>query len=85
MRPAGKARRPRILGIFEGGATQPGGMQRQPNAKLFRGQHTRVEIGSLIRASAVEVSVMTVSMRARDASIRSSCVCNCWRQRLRNR
>src|ERR1700674_462772 len=32
MRPAGKARRPRISGIFEGGATQPGGMQRRPNA-----------------------------------------------------
>ena len=41
MRPADKARRPRILGIFEGGATQPGGMQRQPNAKLFRGHDTR--------------------------------------------
>ncbi len=32
MRPAGKARRPRISGIFEGGATPPGGMQRRPNA-----------------------------------------------------
>src|SRR5713226_2547078 len=32
MRPAGKARRPRISGIFEGGATQPDGMQRRPNA-----------------------------------------------------
>src|SRR5947207_12191990 len=45
MRPAGKARRPRISGIFEGGATQPEpgsptrqprwggeGMQRRPNA-----------------------------------------------------
>src|SRR3970282_790118 len=35
MRPAGKARRPRILGIFEGGATPPDGMQRRPNAKRF--------------------------------------------------
>jgi hypothetical protein len=41
MRPAGKARRPSILGIFEEGATPPAGMQRQPNAQLFRGQHTR--------------------------------------------
>src|SRR5712691_4648422 len=32
MRPAGKARRPRISGIFERGATPPGGMQRRPNA-----------------------------------------------------
>jgi hypothetical protein len=32
MRPDGKARRVRISGIFERGATQPGGMQRRPNA-----------------------------------------------------
>src|ERR1700731_4845117 len=32
MRPAGKARGPRIPGGFEGGATQPGGMQRRSNA-----------------------------------------------------
>src|SRR5712692_1518457 len=32
MRPAGKARRPRIPGVFEGGATPPGGMQRRSNA-----------------------------------------------------
>ena len=31
-RPAGKARRPRISGIFEGGATQPVGMHRRSNA-----------------------------------------------------
>src|SRR6266849_1795042 len=31
-RPTGRARRPRVSGIFEGGATQPGGMQRRPNA-----------------------------------------------------
>src|SRR5947207_1482806 len=30
--PAGKARRTRISGIFERGATQPDGMQRRPNA-----------------------------------------------------
>src|SRR5439155_20941518 len=30
-RPDGKARRLRISGIFEGGATQPDGMQRRPN------------------------------------------------------
>src|SRR5271169_729180 len=32
MRPDGKARRVRIPGVFERGATQPGGMQRRPNA-----------------------------------------------------
>src|SRR5712692_8529701 len=32
MRPAGKARRVRIPGVFERGATQPGGMQLRPNA-----------------------------------------------------
>src|SRR5687767_11643195 len=31
-RPAGKARRPRISGIFEGRATPPAGMHRGPNA-----------------------------------------------------
>jgi selenide,water dikinase len=31
-RPAGKARRPRISAIFEGGATSPDGMHRGPNA-----------------------------------------------------
>src|SRR6185503_2384404 len=31
-RPAGTARRPRISGIFEGGATQPAGMHRRSNA-----------------------------------------------------
>jgi hypothetical protein len=40
MRPAGKARRPRILPISERGATQAAGMQRRPNAKLFRRHHT---------------------------------------------
>ena len=40
MRPHGKARRPRILGVFEGGATQPGGMQRRPNATGFMRRDT---------------------------------------------
>src|SRR6185295_982656 len=31
-RPSGKARRPRIPAVFEGGATPPGGMHRRPNA-----------------------------------------------------
>src|SRR5437899_9706191 len=31
-RPAGKARRPRIPGVFERGATQPAGMHRPSNA-----------------------------------------------------
>src|SRR5688572_14017936 len=32
MRPDGKARRPRIPSVFEGGATPPVGMQRRSNA-----------------------------------------------------
>src|SRR5438093_12722469 len=32
MRPDGKARRARIPGVFERGATPPAGMQRRPNA-----------------------------------------------------
>ncbi len=44
MRPAGKARRPRILAIFEEGATQPAGMQRRPNAQLFRGHTTSMSV-----------------------------------------
>jgi hypothetical protein len=36
MRPCCKARRPRIPGVFEGGATQQRGMQRRPNAERFR-------------------------------------------------
>src|SRR5262245_56885911 len=40
MRPHGKARRPRILGIFERGATSPGGMQRGPNATRLTGRDT---------------------------------------------
>src|SRR6202035_833248 len=32
MRPDAKARRVRIPGVFERGATPPGGMQRRPNA-----------------------------------------------------
>jgi hypothetical protein len=47
-RPAGQARRPRISGIFEGGATQPGGRHRPPNAaglspRAARVRHVRLE------------------------------------------
>jgi hypothetical protein len=41
MRPAGKARRPRIPGVFERGATQPGGMQRRTNAAVFTRRTTK--------------------------------------------
>ena len=44
MRPAGKARRPRILGVFEGGATPLDGMQRGPNV-------TRLRYTGLVRKS----------------------------------
>ena len=40
-RPAGKARRPRISGIFEGGATPAGGMHRRPNATAIANGATR--------------------------------------------
>ena len=41
MRPARKARQPRILAIFEGGATSRAGTQRRPTAKLFKRHYTR--------------------------------------------
>ncbi len=34
-RPPGKARRPRIPGVFEGGATTPGGMDRRPKCVTY--------------------------------------------------
>src|SRR5439155_19512092 len=41
LRPPGKARRrSRIKEIRRGGVTQPGGMQRRPNANEFLGQDT---------------------------------------------
>src|SRR5438874_1384082 len=40
-RPHGKARRPRIAGLFEGGATQPGGMHRRPNATVIVKRSTK--------------------------------------------
>src|SRR5688572_9455018 len=42
MRPAGKARRPSISGICDGGATPPGGMQRRPNATGLLRRDTRM-------------------------------------------
>src|SRR5439155_3510896 len=43
LRPPGKARRrSRIKNIRRGGVTQPGGMQRRPNANELLGQDTRV-------------------------------------------
>ncbi|MBI2828764.1 MAG: nitrate/nitrite transporter NrtS [Acidobacteria bacterium] len=39
-RPAGKARRLKIPGVFEGGATQPAGMHRQPNATVIMKRST---------------------------------------------
>ena len=40
-RPDGKARQPRILSIFEGGATQPAGMHRRPNATVIMKRGTK--------------------------------------------
>jgi len=40
-RPDRQARRPRILGVFEGGATPPDGMQRRPNATGILRRDTR--------------------------------------------
>ena len=42
MRPSCKARRLRIPGVFDGGATPQRGMQRQPNAEGFRDPCTRM-------------------------------------------
>src|SRR5450759_2790716 len=48
MRQAGKARRPRIPGVFKGGATQPAGMQRQSNAAGVSPRAAMVRVTSLI-------------------------------------
>src|SRR5206468_5485661 len=45
-RPDGKARRLRISGIFEGGATQPAGMHRRPNAAGLSPRAVRAHLGS---------------------------------------
>src|SRR5262245_66128289 len=45
-RPPGKARRPRRPGVFEEGATPPGGMHRRPNAVPI------VEMGSSSKENA---------------------------------
>src|SRR5688572_9440035 len=50
MRPHGKARRASIVGLFERGATQPGGMQRRPNATgLVRRDTSRLEIAMAVK------------------------------------
>ncbi|MPZ16863.1 MAG: GatB/YqeY domain-containing protein [Luteitalea sp.] len=63
MRPASKARRPRILGIFEGGATPLAGMQRRPNAKLCRRHHTNEDTMDMINQVNAD---LTAALRARD-------------------
>jgi hypothetical protein len=52
MRPVGKARRPRILGICKGGATPPNGMQRRPNAEPTRDRTTGTSEQTLRRSGA---------------------------------
>src|SRR5436309_1642911 len=44
-RPAGKARRPRIPGVFERGATQPAGMHRSTNAARLSPRAAQNELG----------------------------------------
>src|ERR1700687_5320050 len=52
MRPDGKARRVRIPGVFERGATQPDGMQRPPNAAGLSPRAAKVPRRSPARATA---------------------------------
>ena len=65
-RPDGKARRLRISGIFEGGATQPAGMHRRPNAAGLSPRAVRAHHGSTANSrtlSAKELIMDGVRMR----------------------
>jgi len=42
--PRGQGRRPRIPGVFEGGATQPAGMHRRPTAAGVSPRAARLEL-----------------------------------------
>src|SRR5881409_3754237 len=66
MRPAGKARRARIPGVFERGATQPAGMQRRPNAA-----------GVSPRAAKERVEYMTTYPEHTNLSILRGCYIFC--------
>jgi hypothetical protein len=62
MRPAGKARRPRILSVVEGGATPPGGLQGLANAGRLAPRAAKlVRIAAFVAgvASAVPVAAQT--------------------------
>lgn len=48
MRREGKERRPRILPVCKGGATQPSRMQRRPNSEVILAQALRVVSGRQI-------------------------------------
>jgi hypothetical protein len=52
--PRSKAKRPRIPGVFEGGATQQRGMQRRPNAEPFRDCRTSMPAFPTTRHSVIE-------------------------------
>src|SRR2546423_14887798 len=52
-RPAGKARRPRISGIFDGGATQPDGMHRRSNADGVAPRAANLAVSLLAAAAAL--------------------------------
>src|SRR5687768_4581146 len=57
MRPRCKARRPRIPGVFEGGATPQRGMQRRPNAEGFLNRTTRRVIRTLAISLLVQAAI----------------------------
>ena len=73
MRPDGKARRARIPGVFERGATQPAGMQRRPNANGFLIRDTKAECrGERVRAAeAASSEARTARLRAGAPNARS--------------
>src|SRR6266849_2248539 len=60
----GKARRPRISGIFEGGATQPDGMQRRSNADGVALRSAYMDATSRLRNARDTVAMVTLSVRA---------------------
>jgi hypothetical protein len=73
MRPAGKARRLRILSIFEGGATQPDGMQREPNATRLRGRDTSIQLEPTRQWSLAIMSVRRAAQLARSPDATTTC------------
>ena len=91
MRPAGKARRPRILGVFEGGATPLDGMQRGPNVTRLRYTVVTVRKSGRRCATAAEVrrtaqflkAVVHRLAQSAAAAPSASSQCHCYRREWR--